>query len=896
MASIFERINKHPAWSIGVVVVITALLAVPMITMAPTESASTEPSGPVFDARDQIDERFVSSVLPTFFILEAHDANMVDADSLRDLFLVGEALRSDPDVGPNLFSYFDVGSGFEVNGLVTIADITNQALGGAILTAPDAAVESAVSEIIDSSGVDAQNLYLSIEATRAQDGIWTVPAISVPVLSDNVLLGFGNQATNLGGSTAPEEYARQIQTLLREAESFDAYGVAIDVNLTSQEQGALAGPFIGFTVLAVLLIVGAVFRSYWVLATVGVALGALMVWLKGLSNLFGFDDDLVLSLIVPIAMISFGVDFAFHAVGRYREERHVGNQPRRAYVTGLTAVGAALVLALTSDAVAFLSNVTAGIESIINFGLGAAIALTAAFVLLGVVTPLVVALIEERVGEPPVSRRSQAIRVAGSLGAASMVMGSVLLMVFVLPWAGVVLYVVTVLATLVIPMQIRSRRRRDRITEAEPSIDRLAPAIGRVVAALAARPLVVLPVALLVTAVAATFAVQVPTEFDVEDFFSSDSDFVVSLDLLDQHVGDRGGEPAQFYIEGDLTDPAVVSEIGFAVEAVKASDSSVLGRDSQGVLIGGGLTRVIESVWEHPASQGLIARETGVTLTDDDGDGVPDTREQLEALYSVTAEFGVPFDETRLAMTPDDVAVSIDFDGDESATVFSVGLVNSRSRASIVEAEQVLTVIADELRSEIGGTVQLTGSPFVRQSSLDATSRALSVSLPIAVVLCLVVASVFLKSVRFGFASVLPILMTVAWLYGFMEVAGYSINIVTATIAAVSIGIGIDFAIHFIARYREELARLGDRHSAVRAAGEGTGTALVASALSSAVGFGILAFAPMPLFAAYGFLTAVMIGMASIATLVVLPGILVLITGRSSQTAASDETAVRTAV
>ena len=57
-----------------------------------------------------------------------------------------------------------------------------------------------------------------------------------------------------------------------------------------------------------------------------------------------------------------------------------------------------------------------------------------------------------------------------------------------------------------------------------------------------------------------------------------------------------------------------------------------------------------------------------------------------------------------------------------------------------------------------------------------------------------------------GLVSIVPILMTVALLYGFMYVAGFSINIVTATIGAVSIGIGIDFAIHYTMRYREELA------------------------------------------------------------------------------------------
>ncbi len=117
-----------------------------------------------------------------------------------------------------------------------------------------------------------------------------------------------------------------------------------------------------------------------------------------------------------------------------------------------------------------------------------------------------------------------------------------------------------------------------------------------------------------------------------------------------------------------------------------------------------------------------------------------------------------------------------------------------------------------------------------------------------------------------------------SWLYAFVELAGYSINLVTATIAAVSVGIGIDFAIHFIARYREGLDRTGDRAAAVAATGVGTGLALVASAASSAVGFGLLALAPMPLFAAYGLLTALMILMAVTATLVVLPSVLVLIT------------------
>lgn len=60
--------------------------------------------------------------------------------------------------------------------------------------------------------------------------------------------------------------------------------------------------------------------------------------------------------------------------------------------------------------------------------------------------------------------------------------------------------------------------------------------------------------------------------------------------------------------------------------------------------------------------------------------------------------------------------------------------------------------------------------------------------------------------------------------------------------------------------------------------------ALLASAASSAVGFTILSFAPMPLFASYGFLTAVMIAMAAVGTLLVLPSLLVAVVPHPAET------------
>jgi len=883
----FARLHARPGLVIGVIIALTAALIVPFLAMAPTRSASTEPSGDVFTARDRIDEAFVSSVHPMFTIAAHEEGDLLRAEPLAELLAASAALRADVTLGPTLLSYFEAEAAVDAVGVLTLADLVDAELrdGGVagIAGATDAEVKAAGAALIDRYGERSELLGLSAASARSATGEWIIPAVTFPVLSDNEVLGFGNLSVSLGGDTDVEEFDREVRDLLRsEAPAFRIDGVAIDVNLTAAEQGAVAGPFIGFTILAALVLVGLIFRSYWVLATVGVAFLILIVWLKGISNLIGLEDDLVLSLIVPVAMVSFGVDFAFHAIGRYREERAEGRQAGPAVIGGLTAVIGALVLALTSDAVAFLANVTSGIESIQQFGIGAAIALASAFVLLGVVAPLVVAWIEERVPAPGAGRRAVVGRVAGGFGAAGMAMASVLLLVFILPWLGVVMAAVTALATLAIPFAWA--RRQDgpvlgAIDQAAGSSAFAAP-IGRIVAGLARRPVPVLGIAAVVTVVAAVYAVQVPAEFDVEDFFSSDTDFVVGLDQLDVHVGDRGGEPAIIYVEGDLTDPSALAALSARLDEIRELDSAVLARGDDGLItVDGGVFEVLDASWLSPVMSQIVAAETGVVIADQDADGIPDTREQVVALLGVARSVGVPLDTERLLLTPDDVRTVVSIDGPTPATVLRLGLVDSRAQQSVANAREALEPIVAALSGDLGGSfVQITGSPFEREASLDATNRALQVSLPIAMVLCLVVAGLFLRSVRYGLASIVPIAMVVAWLYAFMFTAGFAINLVTATIAAVSVGIGIDFAIHFIVRYREELARYGGREQAVRVASEGTGLALVASALSSAIGFGILAFAPMPLFAAYGLLTAVMIVMALVATLAVLPSLLVLIT------------------
>jgi predicted RND superfamily exporter protein len=111
-----------------------------------------------------------------------------------------------------------------------------------------------------------------------------------------------------------------------------------------------------------------------------------------------------------------------------------------------------------------------------------------------------------------------------------------------------------------------------------------------------------------------------------------------------------------------------------------------------------------------------------------------------------------------------------------------------------------------------------------------------------------------------------------------MYLVGYRLNLITAMIAAISIGVGVDYATHFTVRFIEEFEHEPSRFPALRRTGEGTGGALTISAATSITGFLVMALAPMPMFVTFGVLTAVMIFFSLVVTLLVLPSLLMLIT------------------
>ncbi len=900
-ASLFEWINGHVRWiTIGIIVITVA--AVPLAMSRSQDDPDFEPSGEIYDTIDLADEHFQNSSPLTIalFIVEARNrGDALTRDVLLEFKQNSDSMRSNADLIDDLAVQFSSDLEEEIDGVFSLADKVDDALPAGLVGATDADVKFALADILgeDAVGSPLRDGLSQLATSRVgqvagqEIVVWEAPAFQAFVSIDLTNLGGRTDDSNGGVGPDGQELLRDVQSELQgDQDNFRLLGVAIDADITAEEQLAASSPFILLSVVGIMVLVGALLRSYWAAALVAVGLGVTMIWYAAVLSALQFEGGMLLGFIAPISVIAFGVDFFVHASGRAREQQVAGMSRDRAYHSGLTLVFPALLLAVISSAAAFISNGVAGIQAIVQFGTGTAIALIIAFVVLGLVAPRWLLTVEDMVGDPPLERGLM-IRYKFGFFLMTLIAGATVTFSVVLPIVGAIALVVFVPLFVLLPIRWTRKGYAKAAAAGRPtgSVIKgagrgLKPA-GDIVHFLARWRVVTIPITIALAIVGAVAFTQVDSEFTFSDFFAEDSDFIQSLDLLDTHFGSTGGGGSGFlYVEGDLTQPDTLAALETVVteldSAEAASGDDYLSRDLSGAVTV--RDNAVSIVRTAVASRAATAA-AGVDITDADNDGLPDSADQVRAIYDLAFTDGISTDDGFVAFPADSVTELLWTDGAGTyATLVQVGIPTFTEDAIILNARSGLDDVADSLEASPAGAsltnVSVSGETITQQDGLAAFTDAMLIALPVALVLCAILAGVFMHSVKYGIAAVTPILLVVGWVYGFMYVADYKINVVTATIAAIAVGVGIDFSTHFTMRFREEFESEPSRFPALRRAGEGTGGALAISALSSIIGFTVMAFAPMPIFVTFGVLTAVMIVFSLLVALLVLPSVLLVVT------------------
>ena len=446
------------------------------------------------------------------------------------------------------------------------------------------------------------------------------------------------------------------------------------------------------------------------------------------------------------------------------------------------------------------------------------------------------------------------IKSFGLIGSTTMSAAGILVLVALDEKIGLIMLISSILLFVVFPFILIAKKRTNNVVNIlEPSSNKTSiNYIGKLLKLtthLYLKPRVpkkLLILSIIFTIFASFMAFNLKPVFDVKDFFSSNSSYVIGLDKLDEHYGSRAGEPGVIYLKGDLTNPDSLIAIKKFEKSLENDDS--VSKDSNGrSTVEPNILDFLKLIVNNPYIKNEILNIYNIEITDLDSNEIPDTKKQIHTILEYINKNGIPLNDSTLIFNSDRIKENVYYDpniNSEVVTFLIIRIPGSREQSSIDKAYESITSKLNSLDdsgyfTEIG----LTGSPFTRKAQLDASTDTLRTSLPIAVTATFILLLITMKSFRYAFATIIPIILVVTWLYGLMYLLGFSLNFVTAMIGAISIGIGIDYSIHITERFRQELKSSNSKNIAIEKSITGTGLAVVASALSSIVGFIILGFA-----------------------------------------------------
>jgi predicted RND superfamily exporter protein len=626
--------------------------------------------------------------------------------------------------------------------------------------------------------------------------------------------------------------------------------VNVEVNRELQNSGGLV---FGMGLVIIVLLYASL-RRWSDVAIVSMALGGALLWMQGMighaSSLFSWlGYDLIsrsqFSNLLPILVLALGIDDSLHALHRYKEERNLGKDATEAGKITVNRVGRAIMLTSLTTMAAFAANLFSDVAALRSFGVEAALGVLAAFLLTGIWAPLVRVSFDE--------------------------------------W-----------------MEGKGKNTTPEVSRKfikKEMLQKIAVTSGT-----GKRPIIIASICLIMTLPAAWGMMQLEGDFAVDDFLDDESDFALGVGVVTERFSDEG-EPAMLLIEGDVADPEVFKAIdefrqnanlkteGVEDKMTRTPDGSVdiLAIDEFVIAASASLIGNPEPFWNRGYNESGC--DTSGVLNAPD----LDDRDCIIFLYGVLSLDGIPGTEVPSSLVDlyiapseeiDPERVWLSVDGNEifyDKMIIRFGITSPENFPTMGPGLEEIKRDLDPMFNLSSGTweeegsveddkpltwVMLTGKPITRFVASDRMQSEMQSSLFLGSLFVLITLSIGFRSVKQALISLTPILLVVIWLYGLIYALGYSLNIVTVTIATISLGVGIDYCIHVTERYREEREKGRDHRQSLNGVGGACALALVGSAVSDIAGFSIIATSSMGLFNTFGLFSAMMILLSLIASMV----------------------------
>lgn len=124
--------------------------------------------------------------------------------------------------------------------------------------------------------------------------------------------------------------------------------------------------------------------------------------------------------------------------------------------------------------------------------------------------------------------------------------------------------------------------------------------------------------------------------------------------------------------------------------------------------------------------------------------------------------------------------------------------------------------------------------------------------------------------------SFLPLLFTVVLMYGTVGFLGKDFDMPISVLSTLSLGLGVDFAIHFVSRFQQRYRETRDFEEALIWTAARPGRGIVRNAVLFASGFAVMLFAALTPYITVGACMIAIMMLSALATLVYLPALIAL--------------------
>ena len=259
---------------------------------------------------------------------------------------------------------------------------------------------------------------------------------------------------------------------------------------------------------------------------------------------------------------------------------------------------------------------------------------------------------------------------------------------------------------------------------------------------------------------------KIDVDVNVSSFFEKGTEIRKSMDFMDSDMS--GTMDLRILVDGDIRDPSILNQMDSLQNFINQAEN----------------VNVTYSIVD-------VLKQIHRVFMDDDEDyeKIPDQSQKVNNLLTMYTMSGGSDELSKLA-------------DNSYRSALITSLSSTMSTNEVFSYVKSITAYINNHFSE-KTKVKVTGMIVIIRDMVDMVIRSSLLSIITSMIFVGVITSLFYGRMIWGLLAVLPLFAAIILNFGLMGYFGVKLNHVTAILSAIIIGVGVDFAIHFISRFQK---------------------------------------------------------------------------------------------